>query len=508
MITIRLDGKQLETEEGCRLKDIIKDRDPACCVAVIRPVTKESEKTGNFLLNTRSGEVGIEAMERGVTFLNSLEISGELPLHWSDRYAAAFGPFSSDISPDRIPHLYERGDVVLGCGGYDSKKSYLIFCKMRHYADFGASSDGGVVARVVSGRGVIDRWTTGDTITAINPVISWADISRSFTTCDDDLVLEDGMEIITSAQISALGYSPDHIDTEAAESVEHLLLAMQDGHFVVGRDTSTHIRDERLSKTDVPFEVSTHRHEGTVTLRTRGSSRGSVYIYTADVPRTPGHTTVGQVAHGISLARLAREGDVFCVEVEPERFDLVGMSLGDALKAAADRGIEVQTDTEDEKSIVVLQEPATTLESLAQGSVSLTTIALEKVINIRLDSESAPVSCDVFRRTTGLHLHSVGRMPFFFKFEDVYLFKPKIKKGTQIVPENTPKTVVPADTLAITNDSRKGSGMVGVRLTENSEFGPTSEPFEGTNLIGHVLDKEKLKLLKEKEVVYIREVKP
>ena len=37
----------------------------------------------------------------------------------------------------------------------------------------------------------------------------------------------------------------------------------------------------------------------------------------------------------------------------------------------------------------------------------------------------------------------------------------------------------PAAALAMTNDSRKGAGLVGVRLSVNKEFGPTSEPFEG-----------------------------
>jgi UPF0288 family protein (methanogenesis marker protein 3) len=41
----------------------------------------------------------------------------------------------------------------------------------------------------------------------------------------------------------------------------------------------------------------------------------------------------------------------------------------------------------------------------------------------------------------------------------------------------------------------------------NREFGPTSEPFEGTNIIGRVVDTEKLKGLKEKEKVYIREAR-
>jgi UPF0288 family protein (methanogenesis marker protein 3) len=48
---------------------------------------------------------------------------------------------------------------------------------------------------------------------------------------------------------------------------------------------------------------------------------------------------------------------------------------------------------------------------------------------------------------------------------------------------------------------------VGVRLSANKEFGPTSEPFDGTNILGRVIDTEKLKNLKEKENVYIREVK-
>jgi UPF0288 family protein (methanogenesis marker protein 3) len=49
--------------------------------------------------------------------------------------------------------------------------------------------------------------------------------------------------------------------------------------------------------------------------------------------------------------------------------------------------------------------------------------------------------------------------------------------------------------------------MVGVRLSANREFGPTSEPFEGTNIIGRVLDTGKLKNFREREMVYIREVK-
>jgi len=66
---------------------------------------------------------------------------------------------------------------------------------------------------------------------------------------------------------------------------------------------------------------------------------------------------------------------------------------------------------------------------------------------------------------------------------------------------------VPAFILAMTNDSRRGVGMVGVRTTSNAEFGPTSEPLTGTNIIGKVLDTEKLAGLREGSTVYVREVK-
>jgi UPF0288 family protein (methanogenesis marker protein 3) len=67
--------------------------------------------------------------------------------------------------------------------------------------------------------------------------------------------------------------------------------------------------------------------------------------------------------------------------------------------------------------------------------------------------------------------------------------------------------VSPANALAITNDSRQGVGLVGIRTGENREFGPTSEPFEGTNLLGTVLDTSKLTHFRERENVYIREVR-
>jgi UPF0288 family protein (methanogenesis marker protein 3) len=88
----------------------------------------------------------------------------------------------------------------------------------------------------------------------------------------------------------------------------------------------------------------------------------------------------------------------------------------------------------------------------------------------------------------------------------VFLFQAKIQKTTNVKPENTPVEEVGAGALAMTNESCKGVGMVGVRTSDNSEFGPTSEPFSGTNVIGVVRETEKLGALKEGDMVYFREV--
>lgn len=509
MISLLVDGEKRLAREGETLQDLLPGWDRTCHVAVIRPGARESSVTGSMRLITSAGEVVIELLPEGQDLFRSENFRVPLPVHWHDRYAAAFGPFPARFVPGRRPHLYERGDLVLGCGGYDPGRSYLIFSRIRHTADHGAAPGGGVIGRVVAGRGMIDRWVSGDSVMQVAPVMNWADTSRSFTTTDGSLPLEDGMEIVTHLRISAHGFGDDRVQSaEAAESVEHMLLALSGDRFVVGRASSTYIQDERMAGTEVPFEVRAPRREGFVTVRTRGKSMGTTYVYTQDIPASPSHTLVGQVTHGIELARLARGGETFRVSITPARFDLIGLFLSEAEEIATERGISVSARGEGRDLVVVDQEPSTTLESLAAGSVVLETVPLGKVIDICLDDRHAPDSCEIFRRLTGLHRHRVGRIPFFFHFEDVFLFKPRIPSGININPENLPTDIVRPGTLAITNDSRKGSGLVGVRITENSEFGPTSEPFEGTNIIGRVIDLDKLHALKENEIAFIREVSP
>lgn len=507
MVSVHLNGERLEIGAGSTLGSILKDHPPGCAVAIIRPATQEQAQTGSLAISTTAGQITVELKGSESSFLETPAIVAQLALHWQDRNAAAFGPFPSGIRPGRKLHLYDRGDVILGCGGYDPARSYLIFSKSRHSSDHGTDEHGGVIGTVVSGRGVLDRWSANDRVTKVEAVVSWADTSRSFTTTDMDHVLDDGTQIVTRVAVVAQGFSSEKITTEATRSVEHMLLAFQYGRFVVDRASSTHIADLRREGTDVSAEYRHPRREGAVTVRAAGKAAGGVFLYRTDVPGSTVHNIAGQVVQGIELVRLAREHDVLAVSVLPERINLLGLPVQRAKEIAVARGLTLSIDKDAGERIVVSQDPATTLEVLAKRKVIISSAPIDKVIDIELDDALAPASCAIFRRISGLAEHDTGVLPVFFKYDDVVLFKPEIPAGIKINPENMPADETPAAGLGITNDSRKGSGLVGVRLSSNREYGPTSEPFEGTNMIGRVIDTEKLKKVKERENVYIREVR-
>jgi UPF0288 family protein (methanogenesis marker protein 3) len=52
--------------------------------------------------------------------------------------------------------------------------------------------------------------------------------------------------------------------------------------------------------------------------------------------------------------------------------------------------------------------------------------------------------------------------------------------------------------------SRRQIGVIGVRFENNDEFGPTGEPFQGTNIVGNIVKGiENLEKFKEGDIVYV-----
>ena len=509
-IRIIVNGETRTVPKGTTLASLLPDHPAGATVVLLKPGSVSKEKTSHMRLKTTAGDIVIE-VAKGISFPIGEDNADLLRVHFEDKNAAAFGPFAADFVPAVEEHRYSRGDVCLGCGGYDSKTAYLMFCRTEHKADHGAAKDGGVIGKVIFGLGIMNRWKNGDRITKIEQVFSSVDASDAEAVTNLEIEVEDGMQIFSSLTITSEGYTENHeeISTHAAESVDHMLFRMRDGTFDIDRSASTYIRDHAEGKLYVPQELQKPRREGVVTARTAGKGSGAIYIYTSDVQSNKSHTRVGNVTNGIELAKFAEPKQKLAVEVIPPLLDLRGLLLKEAVAEAKARGLRVMADNRDvEGRIVIDQKPPYTLEVLKEGKVSLYTVALDDIIDIRLDYKKAPLTVDLYRRVTGLKRYPVGTMPFLFNVDDeMYLFKPDFAKGVNIIPENCPKEAPPTDALALTNDSRPAQGMAGVRVVKNDEFGPTGEPFSGTNIIGTVLDMDKLEKMKEGSLVYIREVK-
>jgi putative methanogenesis marker protein 3 len=212
----------------------------------------------------------------------------------------------------------------------------------------------------------------------------------------------------------------------------------------------------------------------------------------------------------MDIVKLARPGQLLTVRVSPQRIMLMGSRLQDALQLLNERGIEATVDGPcSEDAVVVKQEPGPTMEILKHRAVKLKSVLGHRLVAIELFYDMAPKSLDYFRHVTGLKERPVGPLPVYFVYENTLLFKPEIEAVSykELLPENKPTGPVPAGSIGVSNQVAKKTGLIGVRLVEDRRYGPSGEKFEATNIIGKVLEPEKLKGVKEGETVYILEVR-
>ena len=144
-------------------------------------------------------------------------------------------------------------------------------------------------------------------------------------------------------------------------------------------------------------------------------------------------------------------------------------------------------------------------EKMARKGLNKENLVLIKIV------DNAPRTRWYFDKLTGLVEKPIGTLDVYFAVKDmhIFMFKGDDKEAKGILPENTPNNTVKAGSIGITNMSRKNLGIIGIRTEDNDEFGPTAEPFEGTNIIGEVVsDINVIKNLKDGDTVYIKEVNP
>jgi UPF0288 family protein (methanogenesis marker protein 3) len=160
-------------------------------------------------------------------------------------------------------------------------------------------------------------------------------------------------------------------------------------------------------------------------------------------------------------------------------------------------------------AVVVEQRPVTTMQILKEGRVVVTSIPSGRMVAIELYDDLAPKTLDYFRHVVGLKEKPVGPLPVYFVYENTVLFKPAISATSykEILPENKPQDMVKAGEIGVTNQAAKNAGLVGVKLIDDSRYGPSGEKFLATNIVGRILEPEKLRSVREEETVYVLEVR-
>ena len=504
-----VDGEGVTLEENAKLKDALDAAGVAvlenATIGIVKGRSEMARETRSYWLNTSKGKLRMELLETGLENIwhESVEYISIVDVRWSDSRATAFGPFPSSLVPTRNVNEYNRWEVVLGAGGFEALKSQIIFVTKRHSAAYGVPSENrGVFAKIVGGKGILDKLKQDDKIIGVDPIVEWEDLTEKVGTQDLTVPLTDGMEIFTRVDVDLI--------EEAPKGAEFFYAATSDDVFGVDLKSSSYIATNILHDERIVFEHREPRLEGIVSVRTSGMGLGRIFIYKADRPSVPSHSIVGRVVAGMDLVKLAEPGQQISIRVRPERIMLMGKTLDEAREVASFRGIEFSVDgyTGDD-AVVVEQDPSTTLEILKSGRIKVTAIPVGRLVAIELYDDRAPKSLDYFRHVVGLKEKPVGPLPVYFLYENTLLFKPVISATSykELLPENKPSEVVKAGEIGITNQVARRVGLIGVKLVDDRKYGPSGERFEATNIVGRVLDLEKLEDVEEDEVVYVLEVR-
>jgi putative methanogenesis marker protein 3 len=507
-LKVFVDGTGFDLEEGSTLGDALAlagaKPAPGAIIGIVKGRGEKSRQTNSYWISTTKGKIRIELLDTNLQKIwhDSVSQIEGCGARWSSSDAVAFGPFSTTLSWSRDAHEYNRWEIALGAAGFESEQTQMIFVRKRHSSIYGAPANGGVFARVVGGKNTLDRLGKEDQIIGVEPIVEWEDLTEKMSTSDLALQLADGMEIFTRFEVEMI--------EDAPEGAEFFMALTRDKTLKVDSVSSSYISSDLLLAEPIKFEHREPRLEGAVSIRTSGRGIGRIFVYKGDRTSNPGHSVVGRVTSGMDMVKLAESGHLLTVRVKPDRIMLMGEKLGIALQSLKERGVKAEVEGYgEEDAVVVNQNPTTTMGVLKNKLVKLTCIPAGRLVSIELYDQLAPKTLDYFRHVTGLKEKPVGPLPVYFVYENTVLFKPAIEATSykEILPENKPIGVVPAGSIGISNQVAKKIGLAGVKLADDKRYGPSGEKFEATNIIGKVLDLEKLRDVKEDEVIYVLEVR-
>ncbi len=508
---VTFNGEPLEVN-STRLGDIINELDgaykPGCIIAGTSE-KKGGELRNEFALQTTKGEARIRIAGKKETEAVSLfhEIYENIhdepgKIGWLSEDITAIGPFETNLDVEKTEHSYKKWDVFFGFGGFDPSMTYLMISKREHAAAYGTGEDA-LIGRLTRGRSIIAALDESDTIESITPLVTQAE-RVGFVTTDLDTEIKEGQEISTYAKI--------RLSQDAPMSSEHFLSLVRDDVFHVDDDTHTYIASGALKGLNLPLETIEYRSKYSVSVRNKGTDMGQVYVYKGSRLPHPSHSVFGKIIEGGDLIEYAKAGDTIYTVTEPMWMMVVGQTQKEAEEFFDRQDIEqVREGNQDDNAVVVDQVPALTMEIMDRGTVRTIGVKEDAVFDVSFFHEEAPKTVWYFKKVTGLITRPIGNLKVHFTIPGLLvLFQGSAGEAGTLVPENLPREGVKKGMLGVTNMSRPSRGMMGIRLEDNKEYGPTGETLNGANMVLSFPSLTPammsfLSKLKEGDVIYVKE---
>jgi len=505
---VRVNSEEIEIPEGSTIRDAIETAKApymdGCVLGVVKGREEIERHVNKYKIKTTKGSIIIELLEDSApdlvkTWKNMYKEFRAHRIRWTTSNEVSIGPVKSKLTPTRDEHQYGKWDVIISLSGFTADATHVIFSKSKHKAVYGSPKENrGIFARVIGGKRTLYHITDDDLIKEVKPVIERSSTVKSATITDLDTGLTEGNEIFTYVLVKTEFKSPD--------SAEHFFALSQTGKIQISYDSNSFAGFYRLQGLQKRDEFIDQRKRGTVTLRNSGKGVGRVYIYREDRVSTPSHTVIGHVEKGMQLLDIASTGDYITFKSDPERIMALSMTQGEAEKYLSSKGVkQIREGLKDDDAIIVGQEPGFTMDIIKKRKVKTLGINKDEIIYIDID-DMASRSSWYLQKLTGLVDSPIGSLKVHFAFPgmNVMMFEGRSKDARGLIPENIPSKCVTAGQIGITNMSRRHVGMIGVRFEDNDEFGPTGEPFGGTNIVGRVVKGlENLEKFKEGDTVYV-----
>jgi putative methanogenesis marker protein 3 len=493
---IRLNGKEIDVPQNASLDDLLPEE--GHLVVIVRERKDQGKSVDTFKL--KIGKESITLKVENETIWNAIKdkIQG-LEIAWRTKRVLAFGPFSCDLQCSAVQQEYEPGEVFLSFAGGSRESAFLMFAVTRYSLSHCTVADG-VIGRVIEGFRDLRLLEICERIKKVEPIFEIGSSVGIKKRAEMGEKICEGDEIYSRIALRLKNEVPNASDyimdvLEKSSRVEEV--------------TNTYVRFKGIIGINTGEENPEKRIRGAVTIRRTGKNAGDIYIYLRDRMPHRDHCVVGFVESGIELLEVAKKGDKIRILTNPDRITLVGLTQAEAQKLLYEKSIrQLREGDTDDDAVVVSQMPETTFEILSRGEVTTFGIAPEKIVKVKLFEELASKTANYFRIAADLVKRRVGKLPVYFKTKDLAVFRPNVTFQEPLIPENTPKEIVKAGEIGVTNMSRKHAGLIGVRFSESRDFGPTAERFESTNIVGVVLENfEVIKQSKEGEAIYIMEVR-